>query len=330
MLDPAEQAHGRAGALDEPRRGAAASRPAPPMATTRSGRRAASRAAASMRTSMPLRGTRRLRLTTSAAVVGQPEPGPRRALARSASSGRKRSASTPGGTSDAGQRPAGGPLAPRPAGSHRPRPRGTAPRSTWRRTRLGAGQPAGDGDLGAVQHDGVRCRSRGPTSPSGRAGSSTTRSAPTSSARSSMRRASDGVGSRTDSARPLDPEGLLGVPGRGLGVGGGEHGERGRVEPPPELPEHGLDPAELRREVVGDEQVAHRQRGGQLVPARTWSCSCVEGGSRSSRPRRRAAQTAWPAAAGRRGRGGGASTSTTAASWRSPTLPSTTRALRRT
>ncbi len=106
-----ERPAGRAG----PGRG-----PSPPMATTRSGWSGARRAAASISTSMPLRGTRRLTLTTTRASPGRSNRA--RALARaSASSGTKRSTSTPGGTTVTGQGPARRPARPRPPGSRRPR-----------------------------------------------------------------------------------------------------------------------------------------------------------------------------------------------------------------
>jgi hypothetical protein len=77
----------------------ARSRPAPAMATVRSGWRPEflRRAAASMRTSMPLRGTRRLTLT----MRGPDRARPRRVRALAFSidaSGTKRDVSTPGGT----------------------------------------------------------------------------------------------------------------------------------------------------------------------------------------------------------------------------------------
>ena len=65
------------------------SRPVPAMATVRSGWPGASRAAASIRVSIPLRGTRRLTLTTSRPPAGRPRRA--RAAARSmAASGRNR------------------------------------------------------------------------------------------------------------------------------------------------------------------------------------------------------------------------------------------------
>ena len=64
-------------------------------------------------------------------------------------------------------------------------------------------------------------------------------------------RQEDGLG------RALDAERLLGVEPLGAAVGAREDGEAvGRQAPPP-LPEHRLDPADLRREVVRDEQVLH-------------------------------------------------------------------------
>ena len=60
---------------------------------------------------------------------------------------------------------------------------------------------------------------------------------------------------------PFDADaasGLLPIEGRGVGVGAGrEHRERLGVEAPPQLPEVGLDPSHLGREVVGHQQVGH-------------------------------------------------------------------------
>ena len=79
----------------------ARSRPRPANTTCRSGRRRATIAAASMSTSNPLRGTRRLRPTITGASGSSPSE--RRAAARSTSSrGVKRPTSTPGGMSTVG------------------------------------------------------------------------------------------------------------------------------------------------------------------------------------------------------------------------------------
>ena len=75
-----------------------------------------------------------------------------------------------------------------------------------------------------------------------------------------MRRTIHGCGSSTGSRRALDVERLLGVEGRGTAVRAGQHGERLGRQPPPPLPQQRLDPADLRREVVGDEQMLHRRR----------------------------------------------------------------------
>ena len=67
----------------------------------------------------------------------------------------------------------------------------------------------------------------------------------------------DGVRQEDGFPRAFDAERLLVVEPLGASVGAGEHGEAvGRQSPPP-LPEHRLDPADLRREVVRDEEVLH-------------------------------------------------------------------------
>ena len=97
-----------------------------------------------------------------------------------------------------------------------------------------------------------------------------------------MRRASDAVGKNCRSVRAHDPERLLRVPGGVAGVARREHGGRRRGEPAPQLVEVRLDPTDLRREVVGDEQA---------VTATTWA--------RPSRSRRRRpsapSPVSWPA-----------------------------------
>ena len=157
-------------------------------------------------------------------------------------------------------------------------------------------------------------RAGGPSSPSGSAGSSRTRPAPTSAARRSMRRASARVGqqhrlaaarstrngwSASQAAAPA-----CGVVSTVTLVGG---------QPPPQLPQVGLDPAELGREVVGDQQVPHdgssvaRRPDRRSAPAST---AGVAGMRASTTARARAAprigvvrEAAAPG--GRRARAGG-------------------------
>ena len=84
------------------------SRPVPAMTTVSCGCRPepTSRAAASMRVSIPLRGTSRLTLSTSGPAAGRPSRA--RVLARSiGASGAKRVVSTPGGTWTIGGKRAG-------------------------------------------------------------------------------------------------------------------------------------------------------------------------------------------------------------------------------
>ena len=88
-------------------------------------------------------------------VGRQPEVRARAAMRSSSSSGWNRSVSTPGGTTVIGSVAPGGPLG--LAGRRTPPPTTTwrARRSTWPSACLRARQPAGHGDLGAVEHDVV-------------------------------------------------------------------------------------------------------------------------------------------------------------------------------
>ena len=112
----------------------------------------------------------------------------------------------------------------------------------------------------------------------------------------------DGVRQQHRLLAAHDPEGLLGIPGGGAVVRRGEDGDLVGGQPAPQLPQVGLDAAELRREVVGDEQVPHggcgsgssaRRRGAASSARTSGSGSSATTSSRSSRPRRRAAHAAW-------------------------------------
>ena len=141
----------------------------------------AASAAARIAVSKPLRGTSRLMPTTSSASTGRPKCAPRlRALGRR-SSGWKRSMSTPGRHDRDRQRAAGralglgGRVA---AGGDRcgGRCAARAPSAC-----LLTGQPAGHGDLGAVQHDVVRqLAATGRPARAAPPGRARSRSAPTS------------------------------------------------------------------------------------------------------------------------------------------------------
>ena len=172
-------------------------------------------------------------------------------------------------------------------------------------------QPPGHGDLGAVEDDGVAARARrGPTSPTGNAGSSTIADAPTSSASASMRVAAAArCGSRTP-AGPLDPERLGGVEVAGVRRGRREHGDPLGRQPPPQLPQVRLDAADLGREVVGDEEVRHRAQAAaprsaaaELGPRPTSACDCTNASSEPSADRRAPRSTATVARRHRRCRG---------------------------
>ena len=100
VVHPAEEPHGRPRRPDEPPEPGRV-RPSPAMATVRPGNDGSRAAAAAIRTSIPLRGTSRLMLTTRGPPGGSPHEA--RALARSPSDrGRNRSRSTPGGISTTG------------------------------------------------------------------------------------------------------------------------------------------------------------------------------------------------------------------------------------
>ena len=124
-------------------------------------------------------------------------------------------------------------------------------------------EPAGHGDLGAVQHEVVRQLQRR-----------------TDQAERHRRVEHDQVGTEVagevvDLAHhprvrqqkrftgALDAERLVGVERRGIGVRARQHREPVARKAPPPLPEQRLDAADLGREVVRDEQVLHVGEGGQ-------------------------------------------------------------------
>ena len=162
--------------------------------------------------------------TISSASSGMPKW--RRAASRSASvSGRNRSASTPqrhdrdrqlapGGLLGLGRRvPAGGDDV---AG---------APERVRRAPACSAGAGPGTVTSAPCSTRSYGSCSDGPIRPSGTAGSSTTRSAPKSRARSLTCAHHPRVRQQHRLAGALDPERLLGVERRGAGVRAGEHGE---------------------------------------------------------------------------------------------------------
>ena len=84
----------------------------------------------------------------------------------------------------------------------------------------------------------------------------TTALAPTSAARRWTRRTRRGWGSRTGSRVRSIAEGLTAIEEIVVGVGTGEHGHVVGRQPAPQLPQVRLDAADLRGEVVGDQQVS--------------------------------------------------------------------------
>ena len=214
-LHAAEQPHGRAGRLDRAARAARRSRPPPPMATVRSGWRGASARGGLDEHVHPLARHRAGSGSRRAARRPAARSAARAAARSSSSSGRKRSVSTPGGTSTLGSGRPGGALAlGQRVAAGRDHQAGASEHVAQHEVR--AGQAAGHGDLGAVEHDGVRVARAG-ARPGRRAGPGR---APRSvgadlvgRARRS-RRTSDGVGRSTFSRGPHDPEGLRRRPTR--------------------------------------------------------------------------------------------------------------------
>ena len=165
------------------------------MATSRSGRAGASRAAARITMSKPLRGTRRLTAVTIRASSGRPRR--RRVVRRSSCEiGMKRSVSTPGGmTTEFNRRPAqrcasasGYP----PAAMTRSARRSSDPMS-WALP----GRRPGTVISAPCRTYAIGRSIWGASAPSGSTGSSTTIEASTSCARRLMRRAKPGCGSST-------------------------------------------------------------------------------------------------------------------------------------
>ena len=259
------------------RRGGARVAAAPAMATPSRRPVRASRSAASISTSKPLRGTSRLTPTTSGDVGGQAEARAGRRPAR-----RRRGDEAvdvdAGRDDDARQRPAGGALGlggrVAAGGDDQLGARAAPARAAAR----AAGQAAGHGDLGAVEHDAVRAAQR-----AGRAA----RAAAPGRARRARRRSRRpggrcGGAGRAWAAAPARATRTTGtaggVPPAAPSYGRGEHGDVVGRQPPPQLPEVRLDAADLGREVVGDEEVLH-------APARRAGSSDgrdVRGGRRPS------------------------------------------------
>ena len=161
------------------------------------GRDLASKAAARMAVSKPLRGTRRLTPTTSSASGSTPKWA--RAAARwSGPSGTNRVVSTPGGTTVTGSAlPAA--RSPSAAGYPPAAMMCWAPRSTCPSNCREPGMRPGTVTSAPCSTRSYGRSSDGPISPSGRAGSSTTRSAPTSAAMRFTRRTMPGCGNKTGS-----------------------------------------------------------------------------------------------------------------------------------
>ena len=94
-------------------------------------------------------------------------------------------------------------------------------------------------------------------SPSGRAGSITTASAPARSGQLPDPAGEVGLGQQDRLPRPDHPEGLLAVPPGRARVGGGEDRDVVGRQPAPQLPQVRLDPPDLGGKVVRQQDVAH-------------------------------------------------------------------------
>ena len=255
---------------------------------------------ASMTTSIPLRGTSRLADTISSPSGGKARR--RRVAARcSASKGRNRPTSTPGGTSiNSGSRL--GPADSRHCLGRRVGAGGDDPDRAGQdagQEPAGRRQPAGHGDLGAMKDDGIRQAEAGPDQPERQR-------------RVEHDERGAGVGGfladPPDERRRREQHGVrCAVHGEGLGsvpsaaglLPGGQNGDVARRQSTPQLPQVGLDPADLGREVVGDEEVAHHAdlTGTSLrrsSSSRTMGSASVatRPSAKSARPSRAAAQTA--------------------------------------
>ena len=254
----------------------ARSRPVPAMARTRSGRSRARSDAAAISTSMPLRGTSRLSDTMSSASSGRLEPGPGGA----ALGGRQRPEG--GGVhagrddhhGDPGSHPRRLPRRVRAGGDDARRPP-----QHGRQERAADGEAGGHGQLGPVDDHGVGDPEAGPEHPEGQG-----RVEDDEVGTGRGRRPADPAGRRRGGQQhrqrgPLDGERLVTVEGVGVGVGRGEDADALRRQPPPQLPEVGLDASRLGREVVGDQQRGHRRFGPRL----SWGGSDASGGGNGAR-----------------------------------------------
>ena len=125
-------------------------------------------------------------------------------------------------------------------------------------------EAAGNGDLGAVQHHGVRK----PPAPQRRADPTDRQRRIQHDERGPVG-ASEGFDGVDESwrwkqdllLRADDRHGRSCIEAFGVGVGRGEDDSFAHWEPPPQLPEVRLDPSDLGREVVGDEQMRHVGEG---------------------------------------------------------------------
>ena len=128
---------------------------------------------------------------------------------------------------------------------------------------LGAGDASRDSDLGTVQHDVVGQLQRRPDEAQRDGGVEYDQVCADFAGELVDAPDHPGVRQQHRLAGPLDPVGLGAVEPRRAGVRARQHGEAIRWEPPPPLPQQRLDPADLRWEVVRDEEVLH----GPLGPA---------------------------------------------------------------
>ena len=146
------------------------------------------------------------------------------------------------------------------------------PTERVRQRLLAERETAGHGDLGAVQHEVVGKFERWPDESERDGGVEHDEVGAEVAGEFVDLAHHERVREQDRFAGPLDPVRLVGVERRRVGVRAGEHGEPigGKTTPP--LPEQRLDAADLRWEVVGDEEVLHARH--REVRRSSAHCAC--------------------------------------------------------
>ena len=138
---------------------------------------------------------------------------------------------------------------------------------------LGSGEPPGHRDLGAVQHEVVGKLQRRPDQAERDGGVDDDEVGAEVLGQFVDLMDHPRVREQHGLAGPFDAVGLAGVELGRARIRAGEHGERLGRQPAPPLPQQRLDPADLRRKVVGDEQVLHAWARSSSRAAAQTACS---------------------------------------------------------